>query len=99
LVGGGGVVRGNSLQRIANGAFGSNVFGPFGDETSLTHTAPGVTVGTDLAIEAAPSIRIVPQFRMLMIARGDAQDVANPFSDLGLPKVVYRLGIAIRAAF
>jgi len=99
LVGGGGVVRGSSLYRSASGKLGTTDFGPLSAEQEGTHTFLGFTGGADLSIEATSHISIVPQFHILVIRRGPIVNTRNPLADLGLPSVVYRMGIGIRAAF
>jgi hypothetical protein len=101
LVGGAGVVSGNSLERIARGTVGStSLFDPFGNEQSVSGHMLGMTAGTDLAFETSRHVVVVPQFRLLMIARGGIPDKSKSFfANLGLPSIVYRLGISVRAAF
>ena len=96
VLAGAGPVCGSSLGRSARGTFGSQVFGPFGAETELTHTALGVVAGVDLTVKASRRMRVVPQFRMVMVRRGNVINSRETFATFGLPGISYRAGVGFR---
>lgn len=99
IVGGGGVVLGSSLERLAQhqGASSASVFGPYGDETSVSGGMLGATGGADVTIAMSRHLSVAPQVRVLTVMRGRISD--SLFGDLGLPKVAYRIGLGVRANF
>jgi hypothetical protein len=97
LVGGGGSVQQSSLERVAEGHFGSYTFGPFGLERDVSRWTWGLTGGVDVSLQAARHVSIVPQFRVLAIDRGHVID-GDVFA-FGFSTVVYRYGVSLRAAF
>lgn len=99
VVAGGGLVRGSSLDRVSVLDTRSNTYGPLSDETETTGLTMGVMGGADLAIQTSRHVSVVPQFRMLVIPRGDPKNGRGFFADLGLPTLVYRIGVGVRAAF
>ncbi len=98
LVGGAGIVRGSSLQRVSEGRFGSNTFGPFGDEREVTGQMIGAMLGADLVAAATRHVSVVPQFRMLTIRRGSVIS-GIPFASFGLNTIVAGGAVGIRVAF
>jgi hypothetical protein len=99
FAGGGGLVRGSSLDRVSLLDSRSDTYGPFSDEKEATSLTMGLIGGADLAIQANRHVSVVPQFRMLVILRGDTKNGNGLFADLGLPTVVYRIAAGVRAAF
>jgi hypothetical protein len=100
VVAGGGFVHGTSHERRASGHFGSPDYGPFGPEEEVSKTSLGVTVGADLAVTLVRHLDLVPRFRLLFVDRGGPRDDGEPFfGSLGLPDLVYRVGIGVRATF
>jgi hypothetical protein len=96
LVGGVGVVYGNSFDRYLYDA----QFSHFGsDSRSLSGTMPSATGGADLALKVTLHLAVVPQFRVMVIQRGDPYRGGSAFSNFGLPTYPYRVGIGVRAAF
>ena len=100
LVGGPGVIQENTLQRTALAPFGSEDFGPYGPETTLTRWTFGLTAGADLGIRVGQHVQIVPQIRVHWIDRanlGSGNDSASAF--LGLATVVIRPAVGVRVSF
>ena len=98
VVGGGGLVRESSRDRISLLNMQSDTYGPFSEETESTRLTIGVAGGADLATQILPHVSVVPHFRLLVIDRGEPSN--GGFSgNLGLPTVVYRAGVGIRATF
>jgi hypothetical protein len=95
-VGGAGAIVGSAFDRSARTTPGSNTPGSFGPETEHSQTSFAVTGGVDLTVAAAAHIRVVPQFRTFVIRRGDP---TTDFGGLGLPKIVFRVGVGIQAVF
>ena len=99
LVGGFGINRGSSLQRVATLQFPSfSTFGPFGAEDEVTHTSIAATAGADFPIDAARHLSVVPQFRVLVLPHGSVRTGGN-FASFGLNTMVYRFGVGLRVAF
>ena len=74
------------------------VLNPFGPENEVTRWTFGATFGADIIVEATRHVSVVPQVRVLTIARSDASATAASYT-FGLSAVVYRAGIGVRVAF
>ncbi|MGE0362426.1 MAG: hypothetical protein AB7H93_15660 [Vicinamibacterales bacterium] len=100
LVGGGGLVRQSSLERTAPGRFGVDgyTFGALGPEVEVSRWGRGGMGGIDFSTQVSPRVSIGPQFRVVYADRGDIATVPE-FQSFGIPKVTYRIGLAIRAQF
>jgi hypothetical protein len=97
FAGGVGFVRSSSLERTSHFDTPSQTFGPFGDQEERTRLTLGTTAGIDVAVEVSRYIFVVPQVRLSVIPRGDPRK--EHLSALGLPAIVARAGVGIRAAF
>lgn len=98
IVGGGGAVYAHALERVAQGQFGSDEFGPFGPETTKARTMLGVVAGADVAFSLAPNVDVVPQLRVQWTRRGGITDFES-FRNLGLMNPAYRVGVGARVRF
>lgn len=100
LVAGGGLVRQSSVERVADGRFGSTgyTFGGFGAEQEVTRTTWGVAGGLDLPFAVGARASIVPQARVIYVDRGDITQLPG-FPALGLPDVTIRIGAGLRLRF
>jgi hypothetical protein len=107
LVGGLGINSGSSLQRAAKGQFGSGTYAPFVAEDDRRQTSLAATAGVDVPIDVARHLSVVPQFRVLILPRGDMlelplRDVLDrepAFASFGLDNIVYRYGLGLRVGF
>jgi len=98
VVGGAGPVQQSSVERTAEATnFPSLTFGPFGPEREVTEWAWGGMAGAELIIRVARHVSVVPQLRVVGIARGDVTNFT--FASYGLNTSVYRAGVGVRAAF
>jgi hypothetical protein len=95
LVGGVGVVRGSSLQRISQGRFGSGAFGPFGPEQEVVAHAIATMLGGEMLIGVTRHVAVLPQMRLLIIPRGSVVE-GGAFPQFGFNSVLYRGGVGIR---
>ena len=101
IVGGGGYVQENTLQRRRDQAGPlptfPPVFGPYSSEYSFTRWTPAALVGGDVEVAVSSRMAIVPQMRVHFIRRSD--DPSQQGWALGLSSIVLRAAIGVRAAF
>jgi hypothetical protein len=90
LVGGGGFVHENTIQRFADAPFGSSSFGPYGPDATKSRWIFAATAGADVAIDLGPHVSVVPQIRVHVVSRAN-------LSFLG--KIVSRPAVVLRARF
>lgn len=100
VVGGGGLVRQSSLERVAEGRFGTSgySFGTFGPEHEVTRLTWGAVGGLDVPIGLGPRASLVPQARVFYVDRGDIAELPG-FPAFGLPDVTIRVGLNLRLHF
>ena len=77
---------------------GTYVPGPFSAEQAAYHLSPAVSIGGDVTIRVSRHLQVVPELRVLLIGRSAPID-QNVIGDFGLPGVMFRLGIGLRATF
>jgi hypothetical protein len=104
LLAGAGIVFASSLDRYSFCQFSGTpvvVCQPFTAEQEATRSTLGATLGGDVVIQATHRLSVVPGFRVVRVGRGGdlASSGYHDFIDLGLDRLVYRAGIAIRATF
>jgi hypothetical protein len=100
LVGGPSMIQENTLQRTALAPFGTEDFGPYGPETTLSRWTFGLTAGADVGIQVGHHVQIVPQIRFHWIERaslGSGEDATSAF--LGLASVAIRPAVGARVSF
>ena len=93
---GGGLVNQSAAERYSERLPGSYEFGPFGALQHTTDHTFGLTGGLDLPIETVRRISIVPQFRVVLVSR---DYLKNSMTNLGLDRLMTRIGVSIRATF
>lgn len=98
VVVGAGLVHQSTLERRAEGRLGSTgyTFGAFGPEVAVARWGPGVMAGIDFSTRLSSRISVGPQLRVFGTDRGDLARIPE-FQSLGIPKVAYRVGVAVRA--
>jgi hypothetical protein len=100
LIAGPSVIREDTLQGTAFAPFGSNNFGPFGPDTSLTRWTVGLTVGADLGIQVSRHMQVVPQIRMHWVERASLDSGNDSTSALlGLSSWMIRPAVGVRVGF
>jgi hypothetical protein len=102
IVGGGGLVQADAIERYATRQSNSiSPFGPLGDESHVTHRHLGLTGGVDVSAPVTTRLSFVPQFRVLVVSRGNRTvgGGRTSFATLGLPTIVYSAGIGVRVGF
>lgn len=103
LVGGGGLVRQDTLQRQALGpsvGLGGtdSDFGPYGPQRQRTEWTFGVSGGGDLTIAVSRRVGVVPQMRVHFVSR-DGPLSGTLSGNLGLSSWVVRPGVSVRVGF
>ncbi len=101
VVGGGGLVQENTLQRRRDqlGPLPTfpPVLGPYSEEYAFTRWTVGALAGADVEVAVSRRVAIVPQIRAHFVRRSD-----NPSDQgwaLGLSSVVLRPAVGLRATF
>jgi hypothetical protein len=102
VVGGGGFLWGDLLQRTARTIPGRpfGILGPFGPEKHSVLSALATTFGGEVEILATSQIRIVPQFRVSLIQRGSVSGVVRSgMASFGFDRVGTHAAVTVRRIF
>lgn len=104
LLAGGGIVFPSTVDQKSTCNFDDNIAcAPFAPDQEMTHSLFGATIGGEVAIQATGHLSVVPQFRVVWVARGDASSLTvaaeQPLASLGIDRVSYHAGIGLRVTF
>jgi hypothetical protein len=104
VLGGVGLVFGSDLERTSTCNFDPSIpCRPYTPEQDVKQTSLAATAGSEVGVRIAPHLFIAPQFRVIIVNRGDQlgsnQDRSGPLVSLGIDRVSYRGSIGLRATF